>query len=230
MRVYDTSLRAPTEISGQADELRPCSCHEGTDSRFGDLQWVHGLVELSRHVSSRRRAEIPMRFLQDTVWGRLAAIGIGLAGDREAGPSCCAVASVCTSTEHSGNLAEATLGQPPFALSAVQWRAAQRAARPCRTRLWIARVPPSSQFPVFPPLVPGGTPFIQGKNPNIKDGKTYEYNMNVQYEVGPQLFAASGIRGNTVGASAGIDCNSTSRRLPVRRIRSTEKRRTPSAT
>jgi hypothetical protein len=85
--------------------------------------------------------------------------------------------------EHSGNLAESTLGQPPFALSEFNGGPPNGGAS-LKDPFVDARVPPSSNFPVFMPLVPNGTPFIQGKNPNIKDGKTYEYNLNLQYEVG----------------------------------------------
>ena len=83
--------------------------------------------------------------------------------------------------EHSGNLAESTLGQPPFALSEFNGGPPNGGAS-LHDPFADARVPPSSNFPVFMPLVPNGTPFIQGKNPNIKDGKTYEYNLNLQYE------------------------------------------------
>ena len=83
--------------------------------------------------------------------------------------------------EHSGNIPEATLGQPPFALSEFNGGPPNGGAS-LQNPFVDARVPPSSSFPVFTPLVPGGTPFIQGTNPNIKDGKTYEYNLNVQYE------------------------------------------------
>jgi hypothetical protein len=85
--------------------------------------------------------------------------------------------------EHSGNIAEATLGQPPFALSQFNGGPPNGGAS-LQDPFVDARVPPSSQFPVFTPLVPGGTPFIQGTNPNLKDGKTYEYNLNAQYEMG----------------------------------------------
>jgi hypothetical protein len=85
--------------------------------------------------------------------------------------------------EHSGNIAEATLGQPPFALSQFNGGTPNGGAS-LQDPFVDARVPPSSSFPVFMPLVPNGTPFIQGTNPDIKDGKTYEYNINMQYEAG----------------------------------------------
>jgi hypothetical protein len=96
--------------------------------------------------------------------------------------------------EHSGNLAESTLGQPPFALSEFNGGPPNGGAS-LQDPFVDARVPPSSKFPVFLPLVPGGTPFIQGKNPNIKDGKTYEYNLNVQYEAGHGYLLQAGYVG-----------------------------------
>jgi hypothetical protein len=84
--------------------------------------------------------------------------------------------------EHSANIAEATLGQPPFALSQIESGVPNGAAT--LESPFVPPVPSSSDFPVFIPLVPNGTPFIEGTNPNLKDGKTYEYNLNLQYELG----------------------------------------------
>jgi Carboxypeptidase regulatory-like domain/TonB dependent receptor len=83
--------------------------------------------------------------------------------------------------EHSGNIPEQTLGQSPFALSQVESGVQNGPAS--LQQPFVPSVPPSSSFPVFMPLVPGGFPFIEGTNPNLKDGKTYEYNLNVQYAV-----------------------------------------------
>jgi Carboxypeptidase regulatory-like domain/TonB dependent receptor len=83
---------------------------------------------------------------------------------------------------HSGNLPESMLGQPPYALSQFSFGAPNGAAS--LQSPFSPLVPPASSFPIFVPLVPDGTPFIQGINPNIKDGKTYEYNLNLQYGIG----------------------------------------------
>jgi hypothetical protein len=85
--------------------------------------------------------------------------------------------------QHSANIPEATLGQPPFALSEFNGGPPNGGAS-LLDPFADTRVPPQSSFPVFSPLVPNGTPFIEGTNPNLKDGRTYEYNLNVQYAPG----------------------------------------------
>jgi len=84
--------------------------------------------------------------------------------------------------EHSGNLPEGMLGQPPFAVSRFGSGIVNGSAS--LNNPFVPAVPAGSDFPVFTPLVPGGTPFIEGINPNIKNGTTYEYNLNIQYALG----------------------------------------------
>jgi hypothetical protein len=84
--------------------------------------------------------------------------------------------------QHSANIAEQTLSQPPFALS--QFQAGPPNGPASLASPFVPLMLPPSSFPVFQPLVPGGFPFIIGANPDLKDGKTYEYNFNVQYAMG----------------------------------------------
>src|SRR5208337_4488270 len=49
---------------------------------------------------------------------------------------------------------------------------------------FVPLVPPNSSYPIFTPRTPSSTPFIEGTNPKILDGKTEEYNLNVQYALG----------------------------------------------
>ena len=84
--------------------------------------------------------------------------------------------------EHSANIAESTLGQPPFALLQIQSGVPNGPAT--LQSPYVPLVPSGPSFPIYTPLVPNGTPFIEGTSPNLKDGKTYEYNLNLQYELG----------------------------------------------
>ena len=84
--------------------------------------------------------------------------------------------------QHSGNVPEQTLSQPPFALS--QFQSGTPNGPASLASPFVPLMLPPSSFPIFQPLVPDGFPFIIGLNPDLKDGKTYEYNLNVQYEMG----------------------------------------------
>jgi hypothetical protein len=83
---------------------------------------------------------------------------------------------------HSANVPEATLGQPPFSLS--QDNSGPQNGPATLQSPYSPLLPLASSFPVFNPLVPGGFPFLEGTNPHLLDGKTYEYNLNVQYGMG----------------------------------------------
>jgi hypothetical protein len=80
---------------------------------------------------------------------------------------------------HAGNLAETTISQAPFATLQIVSGAPNGPAT--LQSPFVPLVLPNSSYPIFIPLTPTSTPFIEGTNPNILDGKTYEYNLNVQY-------------------------------------------------
>ena len=84
--------------------------------------------------------------------------------------------------EHSGNLAEQTLTQPPFA--SLQILSGSQSAPATLQNPFVPHVLPNSSYPVFTPRTPTSIPFIEGTNPNTLDGKTTEYNLNVQYALG----------------------------------------------
>jgi hypothetical protein len=83
---------------------------------------------------------------------------------------------------HSGNLAEQTLTQPPFANLQIVAGAPNGAAT--LQQPFVPLVPPSSHFPIFMPRTPTSTPFIEGTDPGMLDGRTQEYNLNLQYDLG----------------------------------------------
>ena len=84
--------------------------------------------------------------------------------------------------QHSGNLAEQTLSQLPFATS--QFAFGSQNSDATLKNPFVPLVLPATSYPVFQPRTADSFPFIEGTNPNIKDGKTYEYNLNIQYLLG----------------------------------------------
>ncbi len=81
--------------------------------------------------------------------------------------------------QHAGNLAEQTVTQPPFSTLQIVGGAPNGPAT--LQHPFVPQLLPPSSYPVFMPLTPTSTPFIEGTNPNIRDGETQEYNLNVQY-------------------------------------------------
>jgi len=84
--------------------------------------------------------------------------------------------------EHSGNIAEQTLTQPPFA--SLQILSGSQSAGATLQNPFVPHVLPTSSYPVFTPRTPTSTPFIEGTNPNLVDGRTTEYNLNILYTLG----------------------------------------------
>src|SRR5271163_3946535 len=83
---------------------------------------------------------------------------------------------------HSGNLAEQTLTQPPFAT--LQIVSGDPNGPATLQSPFVPLVLPTSSYPIFMPRTPTSVPFIESTDPNVLDGKTYEYNLNVQYAIG----------------------------------------------
>jgi hypothetical protein len=84
--------------------------------------------------------------------------------------------------QHSGNIVEQTLSQAPFALLQIQSGAPNGPAT--LQSPFFPLVPPSSSFPFCTPRTPSSTPVIEGTDPNLRDGLTQEYNLNVQFAMG----------------------------------------------
>jgi hypothetical protein len=83
---------------------------------------------------------------------------------------------------HSATIAEQTINDPPFTLSQIVAGGPNGPAT--LQNPFVPLVPPSSSFPVYTPRTPSSAPFIEGTNPNLLDGMTQEYNLNLQYAVG----------------------------------------------
>ena len=96
---------------------------------------------------------------------------------------------------HSGNLAEQTLTQPPFATLQIVSGDPNGAAT--LQNPFVPSILPFSSYPIFMPRTPTSVPFIEGTNPHMLDGKTQEYNLNVQYELGHNYLFEVGYVGTT---------------------------------
>jgi hypothetical protein len=83
---------------------------------------------------------------------------------------------------HSATLAEQTITQPPFAT--LQFISGDPNGPATLQSPFVPLIPPPSGFPIFNPRTPTSTPFIEGTNPHMQDGRTQEYNLNVQYALG----------------------------------------------
>ena len=84
---------------------------------------------------------------------------------------------------HSANLAEVGLSQPPYSTLNIVQGAANGPAT--LQSPFVPLVPPQSSYPIFVPRSASSPlPFTQGTDPNVLDGKTEEYNLNVQYALG----------------------------------------------
>ncbi len=84
--------------------------------------------------------------------------------------------------EHSANIAEQTISQLPF--STLQFGAGSQNAQATLQSPFAPLLLPPSSYPVFQPLSPSSFPFIEGTDPNLRDGRTDEYNLNLQQSLG----------------------------------------------
>jgi Carboxypeptidase regulatory-like domain/TonB-dependent Receptor Plug Domain len=102
---------------------------------------------------------------------------------------------------HSGNLAESTLGQLPF--STLQIVSGEPNGPATLQSPFVPLVLPTSSYPIFMPRTPTSVPFIQGTDPNMRDGRTQEYNLNLQYLLGRNYVLQVGYVGTTSGHRPG---------------------------
>ncbi|MCU1226684.1 MAG: hypothetical protein JWQ42_4777 [Edaphobacter sp.] len=85
----------------------------------------------------------------------------------------------------SGDLAEQTVGQPPFSFK-QSLQGAQNAGATLQ-QPYNPALPPSSSFPIFLPRVPGGGLSLAAISPHLVDPYVQQYNLNLQYEVTQNL-------------------------------------------
>ncbi len=102
---------------------------------------------------------------------------------------------------HSGNLAEQTMDQMPFATQ--QFVAGGPNAAASLQNPFVPLIPANSAYPVFTPRTPSSIPFIESTNPNMLDGRTQEYNLNVQVELGRGFVFQAGYVGTQSSRRSG---------------------------
>jgi hypothetical protein len=94
---------------------------------------------------------------------------------------------------HSATLAGQTVNQPPFAT--LQFISGAPNGPATLQSPFVPLIPPQSSYPVFTPRTPDSTPFIEGTNPNMLDGRTQEYNLTVEYGLGRGYVLSAGYVG-----------------------------------
>ena len=95
--------------------------------------------------------------------------------------------------QHAGNLAEQTISQAPFATLQIVSGTPNGPATLASP--FVPLVLPKSSYPAFMPRTATSVPFIEGTDPFVLDGRTQEYNLNVQYAPGDDYVVEVGYVG-----------------------------------
>jgi hypothetical protein len=93
----------------------------------------------------------------------------------------------------SGDLAEQTVGQPPFSFK--QSLQGVQNANATLQQPYNPTLPPNSSFPIFLPRVPGGGLSLAAISPHLTDPYVQQYNLNLQYEMTQNLLLEIGYVG-----------------------------------
>lgn len=102
---------------------------------------------------------------------------------------------------HSGDYSESLEGEPPFSVLQIVSDSANSAAT--LQKPFAPLLPLPSQYPVFLPRVAGGFPFLQGISPKTLDGRTQEYDLNLQYALNSNTLLEVGYVGTRSGHRSG---------------------------
>jgi hypothetical protein len=95
---------------------------------------------------------------------------------------------------HSGDYTESLQGQPPFSILQIESDSANAGAT--LQSPFAPSLPLASSYPVFAPRIAGGFPFLEGLSPKTLDGRTQEYNLNIQYELASDYLLEVGYVGS----------------------------------
>lgn len=101
----------------------------------------------------------------------------------------------------SGDLAEQTVGQPPFAFTQSFSGAANAAAT--LQNPYVPALPPDSSFPIFLPRVPGGGVTFFSVGRHLTSPYVQQYDLNLQYEFAPDFLWQVGYVGAKTTHQAG---------------------------
>ena len=101
----------------------------------------------------------------------------------------------------SGDLAEQTVGQPPFSFTQSLSGIGNAAAT--LQQPYAPLLPSPSSFPIFLPRTPGGSLTFFSVGRNLTSPYAQQYNLNVQYEVAPNLLWQIGFVGAKTTHQAG---------------------------
>jgi hypothetical protein len=96
--------------------------------------------------------------------------------------------------QHSGGPLESGLSQPPYSTGNLAQNQANAGAT--LQQPYLTQVLPESSYPIFNPRSAASPlPFVQGTDPSLKDEKTQEYNLNIQYALGQNYLLQVGYVG-----------------------------------
>jgi len=94
----------------------------------------------------------------------------------------------------SGDLAETTVGQPPYSYKQSYQAAANDAST--LQQPYVPALPLASSFPLFLPRVPGGGLSLAAVSPRLTNSYSQQYNLNLQYGLGRDTLFEAGYVGS----------------------------------
>lgn len=101
----------------------------------------------------------------------------------------------------SGDIAETTVGQPPYSFK--QSLAGAANAGSTLQQPYVPALPPTSSFPIFLPRIPNGVLSLAAVSPRLRDAYTQQYNLNIQYGLGRDTLFEVGYVGSASTHLAG---------------------------
>lgn len=119
---------------------------------------------------------------------------------------------------HSGDYIESLQGQPPF--STFQFSSGSVNSGATLQHPFSPLLPAPASYPLFTPRTFGGFPFLEGLSPNTVDGRTQEYNVNLQLALTPDYLVEVGYVGTSSAHRPGsIEFNQALLASPTHPIR-----------